>query len=116
MQTRALIAVMCGVLVTLAAVGLGQWQQRRGDAKLALQRQWDAAIAAPAREVRGADLAALAGALPLRVRLRGAFEPQRLVWLDNRQHEGRPGVRALMALRATRSARSGAHAGAGDAR
>ena len=105
MQTRALIAIACGVLVSLAAVGLGQWQQRRGDAKLALQRQWDAAIAAPARDLRGADLAALAGGLPLRVRLGGVFESQRLVWLDNRQHEGRPGVRALMALRLDDGAR-----------
>jgi surfeit locus 1 family protein len=98
-QTRVLIAFACGVLLAIAAVGLGQWQQRRGDDKLALQRQWDTALAAPARDMRSADLAALAGRLPARVRLRGVFEPQRLVWLDNRQHEGRPGVRAIMALR-----------------
>lgn len=105
MQTRVLIAIACGVLVSLATVGLGQWQQRRGDAKLALQRQWDAAIAAPARELRGPDLATLVGGLPQRVSLRGTFEPQRLVWLDNRQHEGRPGVRALMTLRLDDGAR-----------
>jgi surfeit locus 1 family protein len=98
-QTRVVIAIACGVLVTVAALALGQWQQRRGDAKVALQRQWDAALAAPTRDVRAADLAALAGRLPMRVRLRGTLEPPRQVWLDNRQHEGRPGVRALMALR-----------------
>ena len=105
MRTRALIAIGCGVLVSIAAIALGQWQQRRGDAKLALQRQWDTAVTAPARELRSADLATLAGRLPLRVRLRGTFEPRRLVWLDNRQHEGRPGVRAVMALRLDDGAR-----------
>jgi surfeit locus 1 family protein len=97
-RTRALIAISCGVLVSVAAIALGQWQQRRGDAKLTLQRQWDTAIAAPALELRSPDIAAIAGRLPVRVRLRGTLEPRNLVWLDNRQHEGRPGMRALMAL------------------
>ena len=99
MRARVLIAIGGGVLLTVVAGGLGQWQQWRGSAKQALQRQWDAAVAAAPRDIGSSDLAALAGRLPQRVRLRGTFEPQRLVWLDNRQHEGRPGVRAVMALR-----------------
>jgi cytochrome oxidase assembly protein ShyY1 len=96
---RSLIAVAGGVLVCVIAVALGQWQSQRGEAKLALQRQWDAALRAAPVELRGADLAGLMQRLPVRVRLAGTFEPERLVWLDNRALEGRAGMRAVMMMR-----------------
>jgi surfeit locus 1 family protein len=96
---RSLIAVAFGVLVCVGAVALGQWQLRRAEAKLALQRQWDEASRAAPVALRGAELPEFMERLPVRVRLVGTFEPERLVWLDNRALEGRPGMRAVMAMR-----------------
>ena len=71
-------------------LSLGNWQLRRAEQKLAIEAQWDAAERGSAREVTAADLPE-PGRLPVRVRVHGAFDHSRSVWLDNRQLDGRPG-------------------------
>lgn len=84
----ALVAAVAGVA---AAVALGNWQLRRAEQKLALQAQWDAVDRGTPEDVTAQSLAEITRRVPVRVRLRGRFLHDRTVWLDNRQHDGRPG-------------------------
>lgn len=84
----ALLAAAATFATTLA---LGNWQTRRAEQKLALEAQWDALARRAPQRVDALALPALAAQLPVRVALSGRFLHDRTVWLDNRQHEGRPG-------------------------
>jgi cytochrome oxidase assembly protein ShyY1 len=82
----ALIVAAAGVALTIS---LGNWQSRRGDAKAALQAEWDAAQRLEPIDVASeAALESVTGALPRRVRLRGVFVPSASVYLDNRMRQG----------------------------
>lgn len=91
-----LLAAAAGIAAT---VSLGNWQARRAEQKLALQAQRDAAEHAAPLEVSARELGELPRRVPLRVRLRGRFEHDRAVWLDNRMMDGRAGFVVVTPLR-----------------
>jgi cytochrome oxidase assembly protein ShyY1 len=85
-QIAALIVAAAGIALTIS---LGHWQSRRGDAKEALQAEWDAAqLLEPIMVASEAALDSVKDALPRRVRLRGVFVPSATVYLDNRIRQG----------------------------
>jgi surfeit locus 1 family protein len=85
----AIAATLAGVAVTAA---LGNWQLRRAAEKIAIEQAWDGARRAAPMDLRSAsDLVAAAEQLPRRIRVRGAFEHARTIWLDNRALDGRAG-------------------------
>jgi cytochrome oxidase assembly protein ShyY1 len=85
-QLFALIVAAAGIALTIS---LGNWQSRRGDAKEALQAEWDAAQRLqPTTLASQAALDSVTGALPRRVRLSGVFVPSATVYLDNRMRDG----------------------------
>jgi len=96
------LAICLGVVITVVALLLGQWQTRRGDMKQALQSRWDAAATALPMEVKTPDsAAAVAAELPRRVELRGEFLPSATVFVDNRALAGRAGFQVVTPLRVT---------------
>jgi surfeit locus 1 family protein len=91
---RRALAWLLAIAAIAGAVALGNWQTHRAQYKLALQSDWDAALAAPLRPLAPADLLpAAAGGVraPARVIVRGRFEHAATVWLDNRALDGRAG-------------------------
>jgi surfeit locus 1 family protein len=93
----AIAAALAGIAVTIA---LGNWQLRRAAEKVATEQAWQAASHAEPLELRAAsEFAALAAHLPRRVRIRGSFEHERTIWLDNRALEGRAGFFVVTPLR-----------------
>jgi surfeit locus 1 family protein len=95
--TLAIGATLAGLAATLL---LGEWQLRRAAEKVALEQAWDAAYrAAPLKLHAAPDLAAVAEQLPRRVRVRGYFEHEHTVWLENRALEGRAGFLVVTPLR-----------------
>ncbi len=95
-----LLAIACGVAVTVAGVLLGQWQTRRGDDKQALQATWDAAVNAPASAIGGAaEGQAVAARLPARVQLRGVFDARGTVYVGNRMQGPATGFDVVTPLR-----------------
>lgn len=76
--------------VTAATAALGFWQLDRADQKRAIQARIDAARAQPALalspDVAGDELVAWRQAWA-----RGTWQPGQTVFLDNRNHDGRPG-------------------------
>ena len=89
----ALLAGVAGIALT---VSLGNWQTRRGDEKAARQAQWDAALARAPASIAGIDDAAgVAGNLPQRVEIRGAFVPEATVYIDNRLVDGVAGFQVV---------------------
>jgi surfeit locus 1 family protein len=96
-MTSALVAALAGVIVTFQ---LGSWQLRRAAEKTALEQSWLAAQQAPALELRdSSDFAPVAASLPRHVRLRGTFQHERSIWLDNRARDGRAGFLVVTPLR-----------------
>jgi len=96
-MTLAIVAALAGGAVAFA---LGNWQLRRAAEKVAIEQTWDAARNAAPVEVRGApELAAVAAQLPRRVRVRGWFEYEHTIWLDNRPLDGRAGFLVVTPLR-----------------
>lgn len=95
---RAALALLAAIAAFSTTLALGNWQTRRAEQKLALEAQWDAAARRAPQRIDAQGLAALAAHLPARVALRGRFLHDRTVWLDNRQHEGRPGFWVLTPL------------------
>jgi cytochrome oxidase assembly protein ShyY1 len=80
-----------------AGILLGQWQSRRADAKLALERKFEASlqqppVTVPATPVQASEL------LQKRVAASGAFIGDRTLLLDNRNRGGRPGYEVVTPL------------------
>lgn len=97
---KLIIAFVAAAIGIVAAISLGNWQTRRGDAKLALQAQDDAA-----RQAAPVDIAPLrssledvAAALPRNVRVTGMFDPDGTIYLDNRTLDGVAGVYVITPL------------------
>lgn len=92
----ALTAAAAGIALT---VSLGNWQMRRGDAKEALQAEWDAAQrGAPVQLDSQAAIDQVERTLPRRVQLRGSFVPAATVYLDNRMRQGVAGFDVIAAI------------------
>lgn len=94
-----------GLWPTLAAVGLiwltihlGNWQIERADYKRVLQARLDLADRAPALNV-GTQAVDKARILYRRVIVRGRFEPEHEILLDNRIYKGVAGYYVLTPLR-----------------
>jgi cytochrome oxidase assembly protein ShyY1 len=92
----ALTAAAAGIALT---VSLGNWQMRRGDAKQALQAEWDAAQrGAPVQLDSQAAIDQVERTLPRRVQLRGSLVPAATVYLDNRMRQGVAGFNVIAAI------------------
>jgi surfeit locus 1 family protein len=97
-RRRLAVALAAAVAAVALAVSLGNWQLRRAQEKSALQAAWAAAERAEPIAVTGADLVAIAGRLPQRVRLQGRFLFEHEIWLDNRWMDGRAGLMLVTPL------------------
>jgi len=98
-RAQVLVALVAAAVGIAATVSLGNWQMRRAEDKLALQARRDAAERAAPVQVSARDLADLPRRAPVRVKLRGSFEHERTVWLDNRMMDGRAGFFVVTPLR-----------------
>lgn len=85
-RSKLIFAWVAAAIGMAAAISLGNWQTRRGDEKVALQVQADAAErAAPLQiEATRGSIETVARGLPRRVRVTGVFDPKGTVLLDNR--------------------------------
>lgn len=93
---RVAVALLAGIAGVVLTASLGNWQNRRGDEKAARQAQWDAALARAPSPITGLDDASgVAGNLPQRVELRGAFVPDATVYVDNRLVDGVAGFQVV---------------------
>lgn len=116
------VAASAGLLTVLLTMMLGRWQLGRADekqatAQLIVQRQqlpawtqadWPCVPASSAHTAQGAR-AQLPQDMPVHrpVRLRGAWLPERTVFLDNRQMGGAPGFFVVTPLRLSASGACG---------
>ena len=89
------LAALAGAAMALA---LGVWQWGRAQQKIALHESMAARESLPAVDA-AAWLAAPAGFVHRRVRLRGQWLPEYTVYLDNRQMQARPGFYVVTPLR-----------------
>lgn len=93
-------------LITLAALvaagmtlGLGAWQMDRAGQKLALQAAIDRREAMPALPQQALlEASAYQELIHRQVVLHGTWQPQRTVFLDNRQMQGKPGFYVVTPL------------------
>lgn len=95
------IAAIAGIALTLA---LGNWQMGRARYKEALQVRYETLSRQPPVAIgpRVTD----PGALSLRrVEVRGTFQPEHMIFLDNRIHNHVPGYHVLMPVRISGSSR-----------
>jgi len=97
-STRLAVLLSLAAAAFALAVSLGNWQRGRAAQKLVIESQWDRAEQSAPRAIASGNLPG-AAELPLRVNLRGSFDHSRSVWLDNRQHDGRPGFWVIVPLR-----------------
>jgi len=90
-----IVAAIVGVAITLL---LGNWQTRRAEQKIALQSQIDQAM-------RGAPMSWQGAPPPVpdllwhRLELHGSWQPNDVIYLDNRPYQGRVGYYVVMPLR-----------------
>lgn len=97
---RGFVAVCAALLGIAATFSLGMWQVRRAAERAAIDSAWEVATNGAARELHDeSDFRDVAANVPVRVRLRGVFDPARVWWLDNRIVEGRAGFLVVAALR-----------------
>ena len=100
LHRKLIFALIAAGLGFATAVSLGNWQTRRGDAKLALQARVDAAARAAPLEIESSRQSienATAG-LPRKVRVTGVFDPAGSVYLDNRALGGVAGYYVITPL------------------
>lgn len=101
MKTARFWLITAAALAASAAtLALGFWQWGRAHQKIALQEAIEARHALPAVDARAVLEAPQSPALLHRpVRLRGEWVPERTVYLDNRQMQGRQGFYVVTPLR-----------------
>ena len=98
-RSKLTIAWIVAALGVAAAISLGNWQTRRGDAKVTLQAQADAAErAAPIDLTSRSSIESVAASLPRKVRVTGAFDATGTVLLDNRIVNGIAGYQVITPL------------------
>ena len=97
---KLIIAYIAAAIGIAAAISLGNWQTRRGDAKLALQAQADATERAQPIDILAARLSIedAAAALPRKVRVSGVFDPAGTIYLDNRMLDSAAGFYVITPL------------------
>lgn len=85
-RSKLIFAWVAAAIGVAAAVSLGNWQTRRGDAKVILQAQADAAERAAPLEIAAtnASIESVAAGLPRKVRVTGVFDSTGTIFLDNR--------------------------------
>jgi len=101
MRNGRLIAVYVAAVVCFSiAIALGNWQMRRGDAKVALQAQADAAERNAPVDITPSrsSIQQVTLGLPRRVRTTGVFDAAGTILLDNRALNGTAGVYVLTPL------------------
>lgn len=93
MKFERVIVFVAALAATLTTARLGVWQLDRAAAKQALQQAIDERFAQPPLPAESLARQAEAAALQWhrQVRMRGVWMPQGTVFLENRQHAGRPG-------------------------
>lgn len=104
MVRRRFVAMFAAAVGITLTISLGFWQLRRADAKIALQAQWDAVMARAPQDIAAVDFDAVAQKTPIRVRVRGVWQPAATVWLNNRPFDRRAGFWLVTALRPTGAA------------
>ena len=98
-RSKLIFAWIAAAIGVAAAISLGNWQTRRGDAKVILQAQADAAErAAPLDLASHSSIESVAASLPRKVRLTGAFDPTGTVLLNNRIVNGITGYQVITPL------------------
>jgi surfeit locus 1 family protein len=99
-RRKLIVALIAAAVGIAAAISLGNWQMRRGDAKLALRAQADAAERAPPADIAPSRLSIndVAAALPRKVRVSGVFDPAGTVYLDSRLLNGVAGFYVITPL------------------
>ena len=91
---------MAAAVGIAAGLALGGWQLSRAAQKNAIHAQMQARKSLPALDGRALASAGNDGAVTWRpVLLQGRWVPDHIVFLDNRQMQGRPGFDVLMPLR-----------------
>ncbi len=99
-RQKLIAALILAAIGIAAATSLGLWQTRRGDLKLVLQAQTDAAERASVVEIVPSlnAIADIAAALPRKVRVSGVFNAAGSIYLDNRSLGGVAGFYVLTPL------------------
>jgi surfeit locus 1 family protein len=100
-RARRLVVALAAVAFALLTARLGWWQLDRAAQKEALQQALEYSVALPPlpAQALARTPAPAAEQLHRRVMVRGQWLPERTVFLDNRQMDGRPGFFVLTPLR-----------------
>ncbi|HEX4878721.1 MAG TPA: SURF1 family protein [Limnobacter sp.] len=94
---KLLLTLLLGLGMAAITFNLGQWQSGRAQQKQALHdQQVEALAAAPITPVQ--PLVDLDNLSYRKVELKGRFIPDALVYIDNRQFNGRPAVQVVQAF------------------
>lgn len=85
-RSKLILAWIAAAIGVAAAISLGNWQTRRGDAKVLLQAQADSAERAAPLDIAAtrSSLESVAAGLPRKVRVSGVFDSTGTIFLDNR--------------------------------
>ena len=98
-RSKLIFAWIAAAIGVAAAISLGNWQTRRGDAKVILQAHADAAErAAPLEVASRSSIENIAAGLPRKVRVTGSFDPTGTVLLENRMVNGVAGYQVITPL------------------
>lgn len=100
-RARRLVVTLAAVASALLMARLGLWQLDRATQKETLQQAVESSVALPPLPAQALahTPAQAAEQLHRRVTVRGQWLPERTVFLDNRQMDGRPGFFVLTPLR-----------------
>ena len=99
-RSKLIFAWVAAAIGVAAAISLGNWQTRRGDTKLLLQAQADAAERAAPLDIAAmqASIENVAADLPRKVRITGVFDSTGTIFLGNRMLGGVPGYYVITPL------------------